>query len=189
MGNVYIEITMSLDGFVAGPNVRIGNGMGDDGESLHGWMSDKEAKEIMADFFEKTGAFIIGRRMFDVGEEPWGDDGAFGKPCFVLTNRPREILVKGPTTFTFVTGGIHQCLELAQKAAGDKNVGIAGGANIIQEFLNANLVDELRLHVAPVMLRAGTRLFDEITRDNIRLEQIGSKETASAMHTRYRVSS
>src|SRR5690554_6784114 len=127
MGKVVSEISISLDGFITGPNVRAGNGMGDGGERLHDWRFDAktEADDVIVDeIYDLTGAVVLGRRMFDVGFEPWGDPPPFRMPVFVVTHEEREPLpMKGGTTYTFVTGGIEAALEQARAAAADKNVG------------------------------------------------------------------
>jgi dihydrofolate reductase len=147
MAKVTSEISMSLDGFITGPNVSVGNGMGDDGDRLHDWRFDAKTETdvaIVDEIYESTGAVLIGKRMFDVGFEPWGDPPPFGMPVFVVTHEEREPLpMQGGTTYTFVTDGIEAALELARAAAGDKNVGIWGGANIIREYLRAGLLDEI----------------------------------------------
>jgi dihydrofolate reductase len=109
------------------------------------------------------GAILIGKRMFDVGFEPWGDPPPFGMPVFIVTHEAREPLpMQGGTTYTFITKGIEAALELAREAAGDKDVGIWGGANIIQEYLKAGLLDEMQIHVVPVLFGDGTRLFEHL---------------------------
>ena len=136
MAKVTSEISMSLDGFITGPNVRVGNGMGDDGDRLHDWRFNAKTETdaaIVDEVYESTGAVLIGKRMFDVGFEPWGDPPPFGMPVFVVTHEERAPLpMQGGTTYTFVADGIEAALELARAAAGDKNVGIWGGANIIR---------------------------------------------------------
>jgi dihydrofolate reductase len=194
MGNVFVEISMSMDGFVTGENLTQEHPFGHIGERLHTWMSgdddgkpteeDREAAEQM---FRGTGAFLIGRRTFDLGEEPWGDDGAFGKPSFVVTNRERAQLVKGPTTFTFVTDGIESALAQAKAAAGDADVCVMGGANLAQQYLGAGLVDELRLHLIPVVVGAGARLFDQLGNYPLELTPTSTVQTRLATHLRYRV--
>ena len=137
--------------------------------------------------FAPTGAFIMGRRTFEVGEQPWGDDGAFGMPCFVLTHRSSAKLVKGPTTFAFVSEGIGKCLEQARVAAGGKDVCIMGGAGAAQQYLKAGLVDEIRIHLSPVLLGQGTRLFDNIRRELVTLERTRVTESPFATHLNFRV--
>jgi dihydrofolate reductase len=191
MGIVFVEITMSLDGFVAAQNVGPSSPLGEGGMRLHDWLfqspEDSVDRQVAAEYFATTGAFVIGRLTFDLGEEPWGDDGTFGVPCFVVTHRPRPALVKGPTTFTFVTDGMESALVQAKAAAGEKDVCIMGGAAIDQQFIKAGFVDELRIHIAPVLLGAGTRLFDHIGTEPIKLEQTRLIESPLATHLRYRV--
>jgi dihydrofolate reductase len=195
MGKVVLDITISLDGFVAALNVDIARPMGDGGMCLHNWLfgdgtisATRIDREVADEVFAlTTGAFVIGRRMFDVGEGPWGEDGAFGKPCFVLTHRGKDKLVKGATTFSFVTDGIESALEQAKAAADGKNVFVMGGANIAQQYLKAGLVDEMRIHVAPVLLGAGTRLFDNINAQQIKLETTRVLESPLATHLNFRI--
>jgi dihydrofolate reductase len=183
MAKVTSEISMSLDGFITGPNVGVGNGMGDDGERLHDWRFDAKTETdaaIVDEIYESTGAVLIGKRMFDVGFEPWGDPPPFGMPVFVVTH-------KGGTTYTFVADGIEAALELARAAAGDKNVGIWGGANIIREYLRAGLLDEMQIHLIPVPLGDGIRLFEDLGPERIELRRTSSIETPSATHFRFEV--
>ena len=163
MRKVTSEISMSLDGFITGPNVRVGNGMGDGGDRLHDWM-------------------------FDVGFEPWGDPPPFGMPVFVVTHEKREPLpMQGGTTYTFVTDGIAATLELARAAAGDKNVGIWGGASIVRQYLKAGLLDEMQIHLIPILLGNGIRLFEDLDPEGIELRRLSSIETPSATHFRFEV--
>jgi dihydrofolate reductase len=191
MGKVTCDISMSLDGFIAGPNVRVGNGMGDEGDRLHAWVfgANTEADDaIVAEKNAAPGAIVIGKRMFDVGFEPWGDPPPFGMPVFIVTHEAREPLpMQGGTTYTFVTKGIEAALELARNAAGDKDVGIWGGANIIQEYLKAGLLDELQLHVIPVLFGDGTRLFEDLGGRRIELKRTSTIDTPGATHFRFSV--
>src|SRR6185503_9355147 len=160
MGMTYATLSMSLDGFIAGPNVRVGNGMGDRGDDLHDWIfagkSEAEATAFLEEQFTSVGAVL------DVGIEPWGDEPAFHAPVFVVTHRPAEPISKaGGTTYTFVTDGPDAALRLAREAAGDKDIRIEGGAAIVREYLHAGVIDELRLHVVPILLGGGVRLFTE----------------------------
>src|SRR5690606_26979923 len=117
--------------------------------------------DILAETFEAAGAYVMGRRMADGGEGPWGEEPPFRAPVFVVTHRPRETLVrKGGTSFTYVTDGIVSAIEQARAAANGKNVAIAGGGNLLRQVLKAGLLDELELHIAPVVLGAGMRLLD-----------------------------
>ncbi|MDQ2984213.1 MAG: dihydrofolate reductase family protein [Actinomycetota bacterium] len=196
MAEVRAEISMSLDGFVAGPNQNLEQPLGAGGELLHEWafplktfreMHGREGgetgpdDELMAETVRATGAEIMGRRMFSGGEGPWeddpnadgwwGDNPPFHTPVFVLTHHAREPLVKqGGTTFTFVTDGIESAHKQAREAAGGKDVAIGGGASAIQQAVNAGLVDELLIHAVPVLLGAGARLFDGIETIPQRLE-------------------
>ena len=143
---------------------------------------------IVDEIYESTGAVLIGKRMFDVGFEPWGDPPPFGRPVFVVTHEEREPLpMQGGTTYTFVTDGIEAALELARAAAGDKNVGIWGGANIIREYLRAGLLDEMQIHLIPILLGDGIRLFEDLGPERIELRRTSSIETPSANHFRFEV--
>jgi dihydrofolate reductase len=126
--------------------------------------------------------------MFDTGEVPWGDNPPFRAPVFVLTSRARETLVKeGGTTFTFVTDGLDNALDQARDAARDKNVDIAGGADVLQQVIKAGLLDELQIHFAPVLLGDGIRLFDQLGPDDLELEPTRVIDSPSVTHVRYRV--
>ena len=188
MSKVTFEITMSLDGFVAGPNQTLEQPLGEGGEQIHEWMvglasfrerhgmdggENNPDSEILEESVARTGAVLMGRRMFSGGEGPWeadpnadgwwGDDPPFHVPVFVLTHHARGTVTKeGGTSFSFVTDGTEAALEQARAAAGDKDVAIAGGANVIQQCLAAGLVDEFQVHVAPLFLGDGVRLFDEL---------------------------
>src|SRR5918996_1571970 len=191
MGKVVINLSMSLDGFITEPNEGVGNPLGDDPGRLHDWMFDAKTETdatIVDEIYASTGAVLIGKRMFDVGFEPWGDPPPFGMPVFVVTHEEREALpMKGGTTYTFVTDGIGAALELARAAAGDKNVGIWGGANIIREYLRAGLVDELQIHLIPILLGDGIRLFEDLGPERIELRRKSSIETPGATHLRFEV--
>jgi dihydrofolate reductase len=130
----------------------------------------------------------MGRRMFALGEGPWGDDPPFHMPVFVLTHESREPVIKeGGTTFTFVTDGIESALEQAKAAAGDRDVSVARGANVIQQYLKAGLLDEIQIHLVPVLLGEGIRLFDRMGRRPIELESTRMIESPEVTHLRYRV--
>jgi dihydrofolate reductase len=128
----------------------------------------------------------MGRRTFDVGEGPWGDDGTFGMPCFVLTHTPAETLVKGATTFTFVTDGIDSALVQAKAAAGDKHINLMG-ANTAQQFLSAGQLDEIQINLIPTLLGDGVRLFDHLATDQIELERTRVIESSGVTHLTFRV--
>ena len=136
--------------------------------------------------FSSGGAWLVGRTMHDVADG-WGDDPGFGVPVFVVTHRPHETVVKGDTTFEFVTDGIDAALEQARAAAGDKNVIVMGGADLLRQYLSAGVVDEFTLTIAPVLLGAGKRLFDGIERTDIAFERTAVVESPYATHLRYEV--
>jgi dihydrofolate reductase len=191
MSKVYCEISVSLDGFITGPNVRAGNGLGDNGEHLHDWMFDAKTEadaQIVDETYTTTGAVVLGKGMFDVGFEPWGDPPPFRMPVFVVTHEAREPLpMQGGTTYTFVTGGIVAALERARAAAGDKQVGIWGGADIIRQALKAGLLDEMKIHLIPILLGGGIRLFEGLDTDGIELRKTSVIDTPAATHFRYQV--
>jgi dihydrofolate reductase len=192
---------MSLDGFIAGPNHGRGNGLGDGGDVLHEWVygleswrerhgieggtSGKDA-EVLNESMSASGAVVVGKRMFDCAEG-WGDDPPFRVPVFVVTHDAREREDKGATSFTFVADGIESALEQARVAAGAKDVSIGGGANIIQQCLTARLLDEIQIHVAPVLLGDGRRLFEQPGAEQIELEATRVIASPGITHLKYRV--
>jgi len=203
-----LDITMSLDGFVAGPNPTLEEPLGAGGELLHEWIvrlaswrryhgleggetgaDDELAEEIVA----SIGAHIMGRRMFSGGAGPWeqdpradgwwGEDPPFHHQVFVLTHHEREPLTKeGGTTFHFVTDGIEAALERATAAAGELDVGISGGAAVAQQYLRAGLIDTMNIHVTPLLLGGGTRLFDEQGGEPIGLELVRAVQGHGVVH-------
>jgi dihydrofolate reductase len=188
MAKVVADQSVSLDGFSAGINVREGNGMGDNGELLHGWIEHKGFDQFRDEQFEGIGATIMGRTMFDVGVEPWGDNPPFRMPVFVVTHRARQPLVKeGGTTYFFITEGIENALNQARSAAENKDVIIIGGADIIQQFMNLGLVDELRLHLAHVLLGDGTRFWNPSNAEAVELDRIKLIESPGATHFTFNV--
>lgn len=193
MGNVFADQSMSLDGFSAGPNVGMDNGMGDGGEALHEWMFHQGGKtghrgEALEDLFGSTGAVVVGRRTFDLGEKPWGDDPVFHRPVFVVTHRPKATVTKqGGTSYTFVTDGLEAAIAQAHAAAGDRDVLVLGGATIIQECLRAGLLNELRLHVAHLVLGAGTSLFAGVDSATLALERTRLIDAEGVSHFSFRV--
>ena len=213
MGNVYAEISVSLDGFVAGPNISPEQPLGEGGERLHDWVtalaSWKESHgksgggtgpddELMKQSIARGGAVIMGKNMFGPGQGApsddgswqgwWGDDPPFHQQVFVLTHQKREPLQLSDTTFTFVNDGPESALEQARAAAGDDEVQIAGGAGAIQQYLAGGQLDELFLHVAPVLLGGGVRLFDNLEGAEPKLEPVEAIESPVVTHLRYRVS-
>ena len=214
MSYVFLEMTMTLDGFTAGPDVSMEHPLGIGGERVHAWLSDGPVggpeigppipglgaegaadaapdevdRSAAARMFETTGAFVLGRRTFDVGEGPWGDDEAFeGRPCFVVTSRPRDPVVRGGSTFEFVTGGIIEAITRASVAASAASVCVLGGAEVARQALASGLVDEVRLHLVPVILGGGARLFPDTAPRPIELEPLAVEQGALATHVRYRV--
>jgi dihydrofolate reductase len=187
MGALVLDISMSVDGFVAGPDQTLEEPIGRGGERLHEWafgalrwrethgLDGGEANvdsDVIDEHLAQVGATVMGRRMFSGGEGPWeqdpnadawwGEEPPFHHPVFVLTHHARAPLVKeGGTTFTFVTAGIEAALDQARAAAGARDVHVAGGAQAAQQYLAAGLLDEVQLHVAPVLLGAGERLFED----------------------------
>jgi dihydrofolate reductase len=191
MAKVTADISMSLDGFVTEPDPGGANPLGDDPGRLHDWMFDAKTStdaEIVDETYARAGAVLIGKRMFDVGVEPWGDPPPFGMPVFVLTHEAREPLPRrGGTMYHFATGGLEAALAEARAAAGDKDVGIWGGANTVTQYLQAGLLDELNLHVVPLLLGSGVRLFDGLDPSRIELTKTRSIDTPRATHLRFSV--
>jgi dihydrofolate reductase len=212
MARLRCQISVSLDGFVAGPNPSEENPLGEGGEQLHEWVvalaawrepHGREGGEVNAstpvveELFSNVGATIMGRNMFGGGPGPWGDepwegwwgdDPPFHTPVFVLTHHEREPLEKeGGTSFTFVTDGIESALEQATKAAAGRDVSLGGGADVAQQYLAAGLLDELHLHVVPVLLGSGARLFDGPGDADVELEQVRAVEAPGVTHLAYRL--
>ncbi|WP_028925059.1 dihydrofolate reductase family protein [Pseudonocardia acaciae] len=198
-GRVTCDLTISVDGYSAGLNQTEQRPFGDDGgdgwgDKLHAWYGRPEENRPEIDRGTSAGAFIMGRNMFGPvrGEwdRPWtgwwGDNPPYHAPVFVLTHHPREPQpMDGGTTFYFVTEGIESALERARDAAGDGDVSVHGGATTVNQYLAAGLIDELRLHISPLTLGAGTRLFDGV--GPLNLEQVESRATNSVTHLTYRV--
>jgi dihydrofolate reductase len=211
MSKVRAHISVSLDGYVAGPNQTQEEPLGEGGEGLHEWMfglrawrephgedsgEESASNDVLVEGNSNVGAEIMGRGKFGPaargpwGDDPWqgwwGDDPPFHKPVFVVTHQPRQPLVLSDTTFTFVTDGIESALAQAREVSGDKDVFIGGGAAIINQYLAAGLLDELEVHVVPVLLGGGERLFEGVGPD-VKLEQVRAVEGAGVTHLKYRV--
>ncbi len=191
MSRVILEITMSLDGYIAGPDISDQDPLGREGERLHDWMfAGKSAEEVNrneTDRFSSSGAVIVGRLMADLGIGPWGEEPTFHAPVFVVTHRAAETIEKkGGTSYVFVTDGIEAAMEQAKAAAGDQEVTVMGGADIDRQYLNAGLIDEIRLHVAPMVLGGGTPLFEGVTPE-LRLVASEASSEPGAMHLTYAV--
>jgi dihydrofolate reductase len=213
MTKLRCDISISLDGFVAGPNQSHENPLGEGGERLHEWVvplaawreaHDKEGGEvnassrIIAESRANVGAAVMGRNMFGPpgggawGDEPWqgwwGDDPPYHYDVFVVTHHPREPAeMEGGTTFHFVTDGVERALERARESADGQDVMLWGGAQVINQYLAAGLLDELELHVVPVLLGAGARLFASHGAAAIGLEQVRAVEAPGVTHVKYRV--
>jgi dihydrofolate reductase len=200
---------VSLDGFVAGPNQSNENPIGEGGLRLHEWVFPTDSwreqqglsvgihtadSEVVDEVVQGVGAYVMGRKMFGGGEGPWdetwlgwwGENPPYHAPVFVLTHHPRTPLsMQGGTTFTFVTDGIESALEQARTAAGDKNVAIAGGASAVQQYLAAGMLDELYLHIVPIILGAGERLLEHV--GDPTLEPVKVVASPTVTHIKYRV--
>ncbi|MGH2444719.1 MAG: dihydrofolate reductase family protein [Candidatus Limnocylindria bacterium] len=211
MSKVRAHISNSLDGYVAGPNQSQEEPLGEGGEGLHEWVialkawrepsgmeggEENASSPVVMEEYANVGAEIMGRGKFGPptrgpwGGDPWqgwwGDDPPFRKPVFVLTHHEREPLTLTDTTFTFVTDGIESALEQARKVAGEKDVFIGGGAKTINQYLAAGLVDELELHVVPMLLGGGARLFDGVGPE-VKLELVRAIEAPGVTHLKYHV--
>lgn len=213
MARLILELSMSLDGFVAGPNATLDDPLGAGGMQLHEWALRLKSwrephgidggetgpdDELMVESLAQQGAIVMGRRMFSGGSGPWeddpnadgwwGDDPPFGIPVFVLTHHARErVEHANGTSFTFVTDGIEVALEQARAAAGDRDVFVSGGALVAQQYLRAGLLDEIRLHVAPCFLHDGVRLFEHLEGGPDRLEPTQVLASPYVTHITYRV--
>ena len=211
MSKVRAHISVSLDGYVAAPNQTQEDPLGEGGESLHDWAvalkswrelqgmeggEENASTPVVTEAFSNVGAEIMGRGKFGPpsrgpwGDDPWqgwwGDDPPFHKPVFVLTHHEREPLTLSDTTFTFVTDGIQSALDQAKAAAGDKDVFLGGGAETINQYLAAGVVDELELHVVPIILGGGRRLFERVGPE-VALEVLRVVEAPGVTHLKYRV--
>jgi dihydrofolate reductase len=214
MSKLRFNITMTLDGYIAGPNQSLDDPLGEGGEHMHTWMytlktfreqSGQEGgrtgtdDDVLKEMFANVGAVIMGRNMFYGGGRSgpwkgdewkgwWGDNPPYHMPVFVLTHHAREPQpMEGGTTFHFVTDGIESALQQGEEAAGEKDVLVMGGARCAQQYVAAGLIDEMDIHLSPVFLGAGERLFDNIDISGLKLEQIRSLAGSGVTHLRYRV--
>jgi dihydrofolate reductase len=198
MSKVIADISMSLDGYVTAPGVDQEHGLGIGGEAIHAWVLEQPRspvdEAVLANSVEKTGAVVMGRRLYNIVDGPngWNDDVGYGHdqnqsaapPCYVVTHEP-PAQVRLASRFRFVTGGVAEAIEQARVTAGDKDVVVMGGANVIDQNLAARLVDELRIHLSPLVLGDGTRLF-ELTGPTT-LVQREVTESPRATHLSYEV--
>src|SRR5688572_20271872 len=211
MSKLRFTISMSLDGYIAGPNQSLEEPLGVGGERLHDWAVNTRSwrelqgmeggetgpsSDVLREAHENLGATIMGRNMFGGGRGPWrepawkgwwGDEPPYHHPVFVLTHYAREPLVmQGGTTFHFVTDGIESALTQAKEAAGEQDVLVAGGANVAQQYLAAGHIEEMELHVVPILLGTGERLLDNVGAD-LKLELLRTVAGSGVTHLKYRV--
>ena len=200
MGKVSVGITMSLDGFIAGPNDGPDNPLGDGGEQLFRWYFSgdtevrmpgapvlkvsPESAELLQEAIQTMGAMVAGRRMFDIARA-WGGNPPMS-PCFVLTHHPPQEWVKEGSPFIFVTDGIESAIRQAKQAAGDKHVAVST-ASTMQQCLNAGLLDEVHINLVPVLLGGGVRLFDHLGSAPVELERTRAVEAPGVTHLTFRV--
>ncbi|WLS46512.1 dihydrofolate reductase family protein [Micromonospora profundi] len=206
---VISQLSISLDGYVAGPEQSLQDPLGRGGLQLHEWVFGLDTwraqhgltggernidAEVVDEMTRDIGAYIMGRRMFGGGAGDWdeawqgwwGDEPPFRTPVFVLSHHPRTPLVmNGGTEFRFVTDGIESALRQAREAAGDRRVAIAGGASTVRQYLAAGLIDTLQLHLVPIILGGGEKLLDGL--DSLRLEQVAVVAGPTVTHVTYRV--
>lgn len=199
-GKVFVSVAMSLDGFIAPES--LSELMGQQWMELQAWMfplrfirenlklgeggEEGRDNDIARETFERTGASIMGKRMFDAGEQMWPEDAPFHTPVFVVTHEQRDPWERlGGTTFHFVNDGIESALDLAREAAGDHDIRIAGGGEAIVEHLNAGLVEELHVALSPVLFGSGVRLFDGVDAGRIALEQLPAEPSERVTHLSY----
>ena len=201
MSKVFADISVSLDGFITGPNDSVDLGLGEGGERLHEWIVGQSSwrqahgmeggeggrdSDVIEETIQNVGAVVMGRRMFDHGEAPWGDEPPFHVPVFVLTHRPGDPLEKkGGTTFTFITEGVDSAVKQAREAAGDKDVSVAGGAQAIRQVMEAGMLDGIQIHLVPILLGGGVRLFENMRPRE--LERTRVIDSPGVTHMKFRV--
>jgi dihydrofolate reductase len=185
------DISMSLDGCVTASGVRPEKPLGDGGQRLHEWVfgEDERNRELLAEAVTFVGAVIASRRTYDLSVPWWGADGPAGParvPVFVVTHAEPEEVPEGGV-YTFVTDGIESALEQAKAAAGDKEVAVMGGPEIGQQYIREGLIDEISIHLAPVLFGGGIRMFEHLGGEHIQLESAGVIETPEATHLRFHI--
>jgi len=191
LAKVIFDISMSLDGFMTATNVRPEEPLGDGGQRLHEWAFDEDERnrQLLAEAANSEGAVIAGRRTYDLSVAWWGADGPTGParvPVFVLTHAEPEEVPEGGV-YTFVTDGIQSALERAKAAAGEEDVSVMGGAEIGQQYIRAGLIEEIAIHLVPVLFGSDTRMFEHLGSEHIRLESMEVIEATAATHLRFRV--
>ena len=201
-GKVFFSVSMSLDGFIAPESPE--ELMGQQWMELQQWIfpqrffrenlklgeggEEGRDNDIVRETFERTGASVMGKRMFDLGEQAWPEDAPFHTPVFVVTHEQRDSWERpGGTTFHFVDDGIGSALDQARKAAAGRDVRIAGGGATILEYLNAGLIDEFSIALSPVLFGCGIRLFDGVDANRVALEQVSAEQTSRVTHLTYAV--
>lgn len=202
MSSVFVQMGMSLDGYVAGPNRGPKNPMGGCAPKLHAWAFEQKVfrdhlgipgegktgpdNDWAAHCFDRIGANIMGKRMFDQGERAWPEEAPFHTPVYVLTNEKRDRWERpGGTTFFFINDGPERALERARESSGDRDIRIAGGADVIQQYLNLGVVDELEIALAPVLFGGGRRLFENLREPAPRFRIDEVLDGPAATHLRY----
>lgn len=192
MSKVIFDISVSLDGFMTAANVRADEPMGDGGQRLHEWAfdsADERSREMLEQAMSSVGAVIAGRRTYDLSVPWWGADGPAGParvPVFVVTHATPDQSPDGGV-YTFVTGGIERALQQARDAADGRDIAVMGGADIGQQYLRAGLLDEISIHLVPVLFGRGTRLFEHLGEEHIALEPIDVIQVPAATHLRFRI--
>jgi dihydrofolate reductase len=201
VARVVVDLSMSLDGFITGPDPTREHGLGTGlGEQLHGWYFSGEKHNPHSDFFKPgegseavveemmtgNGAAVVGRNLYDITQGWGGNHPIHGLHCFVVTHEPPASVPRGDTRFTFVTDGVESAVRQARAAAGNKRVGVAG-ANVAQQALKAGVVDELMIHLVPLLLGSGVRLFDHLAAMQLRLEILDVTPAKGVTHMHYRV--
>jgi dihydrofolate reductase len=204
MSKVFFDVGISLDGYIAGPNGGSKNPIGDGGLAIHEWMFKQKSfreklgmeggevnnkdNEIISETFNRIGSNIMGKRMFEEGEANWPEDAPFHCPVYVLTHQKREPWERpGGTIFYFVSDDIHNILENAMKDAGSKDVRISGGASVIRQYLNAGLIDEFSIHIAPMILGSGVRLFENLDQGKYSVKILEVVNSKDVTHLKYKV--
>ena len=195
MSDVTCDLAVSVDGFVAGPRQSMDDPIGVGGMRLHEWHFDPQGEDrrIVDEWQRGVGAYVMGRNMFGPGRGEWdldwtgwwGEEPPYGVPVFVLTHHPRESVQVGATTFHFATDGVESAVAQAREAAGDLTVAIAGGASAVNQCLAAGLIDQLHLHVVPITLGEGERLFDGVPPLDLEPAQVVA--SPGVTHVKYRV--